>query len=156
MRILTLLSGAESVPLALQLTEGIRSFNAEIDFRLRFLHVEIEEVRVAGSSSAEALAGTGGKQASAEGLPPVQVLPEGERAMVAAARLALILAKERPTMVVVIGDGELAQAAGAAAEAADVKIACFGANEGPEGALDLGSDAAAALDRLTGVAREIG
>jgi len=153
MRILTLLSGPEAVPFATQLTEGIRSFNAEIDFRLRFLHVEIEEVRVAGSQSAEALPAT-------DGLPPVQVLPDcgskSARTAVAAARLALILAKERPSVLVMVGPGALAEAAAAAAEATEVKIACFGMDEAPQGALDLGSDAATALDRLTGVAREIG
>ena len=153
MRILTLLSGPEAVPFATRLTEGIRSFNAEIDFRLRFLHVEIEEVRVAGLKGAGALP-------PMDGLPPVQVLPdcssESGRTAVAAARLALILAKERPSVLVLVGPGPLAEAAAAAAEATDVKIACFGMDEGPKGALDLGSDADTALDRLTGVAREIG
>jgi len=148
MRILTLLSGPESVPLALELTEAIRCFNAEIDFRLRFLHVEIEEVRVAGSESA-------GSLPQPDGHPPVQTLPHGDREALAAARLALVLAKERPMMLVIVGAGSLAGAAAAAAEAADVKIACFGAEIAPDGVLDLGSEAATALDRLTGVAREI-
>ena len=154
MRILTLLSGPESVPLALELTEAIRSFNAEIDFRLRFLHVEIEEIRVAGSESA-------GSLPQSDTHPTIQTLPHGEREALAAARLALVLAKERPMVLVIVGAGSLAGAAAAAAEAADVKIACFGAaaspeaQKAPEGVLDLGSEAAAALDKLTGVAREI-
>ena len=148
MRILTLLSGPESVPLALELTEAIRCFNAEIDFRLRFLHVEIEEVRVAGSESA-------GSLPQSETHAPVQVLPPGEREAVSAARLALFLAKERPMVLVIVGAGPLAGAAAAAGEAADVKMACFGAEISPDGVLDLGSEAATALDRLTGVAREI-
>jgi hypothetical protein len=148
MRILTLLSGPESVPLALELTEAIRCFNAEIDFRLRFLHVEIEEVRVAGSASAGALT-----QSDAQ--PAIQILPDGEREALAAARLALVLSKERPMMLVIVGAGQLATAAVAAGQAAEMKIACFGAEIAPEATLDLGTDAAAAVDRLTGVAREI-
>ncbi|MHC4953356.1 MAG: hypothetical protein ACYTGZ_05655 [Planctomycetota bacterium] len=154
MRILTILSGPESVPLALQLTEEIRSFNAEIDFRLRFLHVEIEEVAVAAPEVADALP-------DLEARPNLHRLDGADRPTLASARLALIVARERPMVLVIVGNGPLWEAAEAAAVAADVKMAQFGgAEDAPASAegeiIDLGSDPAAALDTLTGVAREIG
>ena len=56
MRILTLVTGENSLPDAVSLTGEIRSFNAEIDFRLRFLHIEIEEVYAAIPELREKLA----------------------------------------------------------------------------------------------------
>jgi len=150
MRILTLLSGPEAVPLAVKLSEEIRSFNAEIDFRLRFLHVEIEEVSVAPPDVVEALP-------DRDTRPALHSLPGTERATLAAAHLALILAKERPRVLVAVGPGPLVEPGEAAALAAGVKFAQFGGgSEVPEGAIDLGDEPATALDRLTGVAREIG
>lgn len=150
MRILTLLSGPEAVPLAVQLSEEIRSFNTEIDFRLRFLHVEIEEVCVAATDVAETLPDRATR-------PQLHMLEGADRETLAAARLALILAQERPRIMVALGSGALVEPAAAAAEAAGVKFAQFGGGAGArEGALDLGEEPAVALDRLTGVAREIG
>ncbi|MHC4939707.1 MAG: hypothetical protein ACYTHK_12110 [Planctomycetota bacterium] len=141
MRIVTLITGPEAAPTALRLSEEIQSFNAEIDFRLRFLHVEIEEVVVAPPGAAH---------------PGAEALDGADRPTVAAARLALLLARERPAVLVAVGEGPLLDAAAAAAEAADVRFARFAAGEpAHEAEIDLGSEPAAALDRLTGVAREI-
>lgn len=141
MRIVTLITGPAAAPIALRLSEEIRSFNAEIDFRLRFLHVEIEEVVVAPPEVEH---------------PEAQTLLGADRAPVAAARLALLLARERPAVLVAVGTGPLLEAAAAAAEAAEVRFARFSAgNPAREGEIDLGDEPAAALDRLTGVAREI-
>jgi|GEM_PF-3306813 len=150
MRILTLLSGPEAVPLAVQLSKEIRSFNTEIDFRLRFLHVEIEEVSVAAPEVADALPDLATR-------PNLHKLEGAERETLAAARLALILARERPRILVALGNGTLVEPAEAAADATGTKFAQFGGGAGArEGALDLGDEPAVALDRLTGVAREIG
>jgi len=149
MRILTLLSGPEAVPLAVQLSQEIRSFNAEIDFRLRFLHVEIEEVSVAAADVVAELP-------DRETRPALHTLDGAERETLAAARLALILAQERPRVIVAVGTGSLVEPAEAAALAAGVKFAQFGGGAGArKGAMDLGNEPAVALDRLTGVAREI-
>jgi hypothetical protein len=146
MRILTLLAGGEAVPDVIRLTGEIREFNSEIDFRLRFLHIEIEEVYA---------------------LPPglrgqlVEAVPRAEVREIAtddpleaAARLALLLSRERPDLMVVTGDGLLHEAGVAAARACGTKLAFYGASRGSaEGALDLGADPRAAVERLTGVAR---
>ncbi|MEM8885127.1 MAG: hypothetical protein AAGD14_13745 [Planctomycetota bacterium] len=132
--------------MARRLSDEIRSFNAEIDFRLRFLHMEIEEVVLGPKGVSD--------DAAIE-------LPEEEPLAVRAARLALVLAQQRPVVFVVVGDGAWADAAAAAAIATDVRFAVFGASAagslGTAGddVLDLGDDPATALDRLTGVAREI-
>jgi hypothetical protein len=140
MRIVTLITGPAAVPLALRLTEEIRSFNAEIDFRLRFLHVEIDQVVVAPPGADH---------------PDARTLEGADRPIVAAARLALLLARERPAVLVAVGEGSLLDAAAAAAEAAEVRFARFAAgNPAHKAEIDLGSEPATALDRLTGVARE--
>lgn len=147
MRILTLLAGGDALPEALRLTGEIRSFNAEIDFRLRFLHIEIEEIF----------------------LVPPEVRPELERCveradarevpedpLEAAAHVALALHAERPDLLVVVGAGSLLRAGVAAARACRAKVAFFGAGRGSaEGGLNLGDDPRAAVELLTGVAREI-
>ncbi|MHC4820015.1 MAG: hypothetical protein ACYTF8_18405 [Planctomycetota bacterium] len=121
MRILTLIAGGDALPDVLRLTGEIRSFNAEIDFRLRFLHIEIEE-------------------------DPLE----------AAARLALVLSGERPDLLVVVGRGGLLKSGVAAARACTAKFAFFGTDRGSDGdGLDLGDDPRAAVEILTGVAREI-
>ena len=140
MRILTLVTSPESAPLAVRLGDEIRSFNAEIDFRLRFLHVEIEAV---------VLAPAGVAIEGAEAVPADDSLP------VSAARLALLLARERPAVLVTVGEGALEEAGVAAATAAGIRIARFAGGKCGEDEIDLGDDPAAALDRLTGVAREI-
>jgi hypothetical protein len=136
--------------MAVQLSEEIRSFNTEIDFRLRFLHVEIEEVSVAAPEVAETLPDLATRV-------HLHKLEGAQRDTLAAARLALILAHERPRIMVALGNGALIEPAEAAAQAAGVKFAQFGGGAGArDGALDLGNEPAVALDRLTGVAREIG
>ena len=73
------------------------------------------------------------------------------------AGLALLLARERPALAVLIGDGDLRAPGVAAAAEAGIRLAFFGNRRGSaDGALDLGAEPATALDRLTGVAREIG
>lgn len=140
MRILTLVTNSEAVPLAVRLGEEFRSFNAEIDFRLRFLHVEIDSVIYAPEG------------VSVEGATEI---PDSPTVPIAAARLALILSRERPVALVSVGTGDLQEAAAAAALAAGVRFARFCGNEAAEGEIDLGTEPATALDRLTGVAREI-
>ena len=96
---------------------------------------------------------TGGKKAV---FPDAKTLEGADRPTVAAARLALLLARERPSVLVAVGEGSLLDAAAAAAEAAEVRFARFAAGKpAHEAELDLGSEPATALDRLTGVAREI-
>jgi len=140
MRIVTLITGPEAAPAAVRLSEEFRAFNAEIDFRLRFLHVEIEEVVVAPPGVEH---------------PGAEALPGADRPTVAAARLALLLARERPAVLVAVGDGPLLDAGAAAAEAAGVRFGRFSAESAGEAEIDLGDEPATALDRLTGVAREI-
>jgi hypothetical protein len=148
MRIVTLLAGPDCVPSVLRLTEEIRAFNAEIDFRLRFLDIEIEE---AYAATPEALASLGGEADHAQRLE----LP-GDRPLEASAALALMLARERPDLLVVAGTGALGEAALAAARAAGTKLAFYGPDRGSaEGALDLGEQAREAVAAMSGVAREI-
>jgi hypothetical protein len=149
MRILTLLAGGEALPDVVRLTEEIRSFNAGIDFRLRFLHIEIEEVHALPPGLRPEL------ELAIE-RPEVREIP-AEDPLEAAARLALLLNRERPDILVVAGDGVLHRAGVAAARACGTKLAFYGAARGrAEGALDLGGSARSAVERLTGVAREIG
>jgi len=148
MRILTLLAGKDVLPEAVRLSEEIRTFNAEIDFRLRFLHVEIEEIFAAAPGLLAPLRET---VARAE----VREVPATEP-LEAAARLALLLDRERPELMVVAGLGTLLAPGVAAARACGVKLAFFGHARGEdEGALDLGENPPEAVERLTGVAREI-
>ena len=80
---------------------------------------------------------------------PLEPLP-------AAAGLALLLDRERPAVVVLVGQGLLTAPALAAARETGTRLAHFGKIRGArEGDPDLGDDPAGALDRLTGVAREI-
>jgi hypothetical protein len=140
MRILTLVTNSEAAPAAVRLAAEFRSFNAEIDFRLRFLHIEMDAVVYA----APGVEFEGGSE-----------IPESASIAIAAARLALILSRERPAAMVSVGTGELQEAAAAAAIAAGIRFARFCGNSAAEGEIDLGTDPAIALDRLTGVAREI-
>jgi hypothetical protein len=147
MRILTLLAGGDALPDVLRLTGEIRSFNAEIDFRLRFLHIEIEEVHGAVPAVRAELE---------ERLPRADVREIPEDPLEAAARLALVASAERPDLLVIVGAGSLLAPGVAAARACSAKFAYFGADRGrgPDG-LDLGADPRAAVELLTGVAREI-
>jgi len=148
MRVLTLVAGAQALPEALRLTEEIRTFNAEIDFRLRFLHVEIEEVHAVP-------AGLAGLIEERVERADVQEIPDGT-ALETAARLALLLVQERPSVLVIAGGGEFLDPGTAAALAYGTKLAFFGSDRGrADGALDLGTDPRAAVEGLTGVAREI-
>jgi len=149
MRIVTLVSGPDAVQDAVRLSAEIRQFNAEIDFRLRFLDIEIEEI-FAGSEAEMASVANQVEHTQARAVP-------GEDPLRAAASLALLLNTERPAVCVLVGRGELSGSAVAAARETGTKVALFGKERGPiEGDLDLGGDPAGALDRLTGVAREIG
>jgi len=163
MRILTLLAGEDSLAPAAALTGEIRTFNREIDFRLRFLHIEIEEVHAAPARLAA-------KARAAIDRIDLKEVQDGD-VLETAARLALILHTERPDLVVVVGgtagDPDLQAAAEAAARACGVRIGLFGS--GPDAAdatdaaggdaardrLDLGREPGAALAVMTGVAREI-
>jgi hypothetical protein len=147
MRILTLIAGGDALPDVLRLTGEIRSFNAEIDFRLRFLHIEIEEVFGAVQ---EVHAKLVHQVERAE----VREIPKDP--LEAAARLALVLSGERPDLLVVVGRGGLLKSGVAAARACTAKFAFFGTDRGSDGdGLDLGDDPRAAVEILTGVAREI-
>ncbi|MHC4547424.1 MAG: hypothetical protein ACYTEZ_01495 [Planctomycetota bacterium] len=148
MRILTLLAGEEALPDVLGLTREIRSFNAEIDFRLRFLHIEIEEVYgVAPGVSAELR-----RQVERADVREIHTAGPLE----AAAHLALLLNRERPDLVVIAGSGGLLEPGIAAARACRAKLAFYGAARGSAmDGRDLGEDPRAAVERLTGVAREI-
>jgi hypothetical protein len=147
MRILTLIAGGDALPDVLRLSGEIRSFNAEIDFRLRFLHIEIEEV----------FGSVGAVRAELEGrVERADVREIPEEPLEAAARLALVLDGERPDLLVIVGHGGLLASGVAAARACEAKIAFFGARRGSaEAGLDLGDDPRAAIELLTGVAREI-
>ncbi len=149
MRILTLLAGGEAVPDIVRLTGEIREFNSEIDFRLRFLHIEIEEIYALPP----------GLRGLLEAAVPRAEVREitTEDQLEAAARLALLLSRERPDIVIVAGDGILHKAGVAAARACGTKLAFYGPSRGSaEGALDLGADPRSAVERLTGVARVSG
>lgn len=148
MRILTLVSGGAALEESTRLSREIRAFNAEVDFRLRFLHIEIEEVLCAPVSLREALAG-------ATERAEIRPVPE-EGPLLAAATLALLFREERPEVVVLVGSGPLAEPALAAARAAGRQVAVYGAGHpGPAGSIDLGTDAAVAVERLSRVAREV-
>ncbi|MHC4819202.1 MAG: hypothetical protein ACYTF8_14240, partial [Planctomycetota bacterium] len=118
MRILTLLAGGDALSDALRLTGEIRSFNAEIDFRLRFLHIEIEEVFLAVRAVGAELEG----QVERADVREIPTEP-----LEAAARLALVLNAERPDLLVVVGHGNLLASGVAAARACTIKCAFFGA-----------------------------
>jgi hypothetical protein len=149
MRILTLVASGNALPEVVRLNGEIKSFNAEIDFRLRFLHIEIEELYAIPP-------GLKGQLEKAVQRPEVREIPT-EDPLEAAARLALLLSRERPDVLVVAGDGTLHKAGVAAARACATKLAFYGSSRGTaEGALDLGDNARSAVARLTGVAREIG
>ena len=148
MRIVTLVAGGPSLDDTEALSKAIRTFNAEVDFRLRFLDIEIEEVFCAASKDAEAL------RERIEGAEVREI--EAADALVAAAFIALVLNGERPELVVCVGAGALAAPAIAAATAARQRLAFYGADRGQaEGALDLGEDPQIAVDRMTGMAREV-
>jgi hypothetical protein len=149
MRIITLVAGGEALPDAVRLTGEIKAFNAEIDFRLRFLHIEIEEIHALPP-------GLRSRMEKEVPRADVREIPS-EDPLEAAARLALLLSRERPDLLLVAGDGLLHKAGVAAARAAGTKLAFYGAGRGKaDGALDLGDSARTAVERLTGVAREIG
>jgi hypothetical protein len=149
MRILTLLADGEAVPEVIRLTGEIREFNSEIDFRLRFLHIEIEEVYALPP-------GLRGELEAAVPRAEVREIATDDP-LEAAARLALLLSRERPDVVIVTGDGILRKAGVAAAKACGAKLAFYGPSRGTaEGALDLGAEPRAAVERLTGVARVTG
>lgn len=146
MRILTLLAGGEAVPEVIRLTGEIRGFNSEIDFRLRFLHIEIEEVYALPP-------GLRARVEEAIERAEVREIPADDP-LEAAARIALLLSRERPDVLIVAGDGVLHKAGVAAARACGTKLAFYGRGRGKaDGALDLGEDPRAAVERLTGVAR---
>jgi hypothetical protein len=149
MRILTLPTSPHAVPDVVALAAEIGRFNAGIDFRLRFLDVEIDARYAASEAVSRGLS---------SGLPeaPIALLPD-ERPLQAAARLAVLLERERPDLLVVVGSGPLAQAAEAAAEASGVPWGRYGADPGDAHAtgVELGADAGSAIERITGMAREI-
>ncbi len=148
MRIVTLISGAEALEETLRLDAEIRSFNAGIDFRLRFLHVEIEPSFAADAPVAASF------RAESEKSSVVDLTVK--EPLVAAAALALLLARERPALLLVVGAGPLLAPAEAAARASGTRLAYFGSGRGSgHGGIDLGEVPSSALDRLTGVAREI-
>lgn len=196
MRILTLVTGPEFVPQASRLSHEIRNFNAEIDFRLRFLHIEIEESHVALKTTREALLATrrddgleGEKHAAFDDDRADVHDVSGTDPLEHAAGLALLLDRVRPDLFVVAGSGDLAAPGVAAAHVCRIRPAFYatsadgahgrgaggsGADGGDEGdggsgsgggpnrahapdlaPLDLGDDAAGAVERMTGVAREI-
>lgn len=152
MRILTLVAEPRAVEDATRLAVEIRAFNRAIDFRLRFLHMDIQLAFAAAPEAAEALASDG-----------VEVHGINARAgLERAAALALLLHHERPALFVIAGTGELFDAGLAAARVVGIRVGTFGSTRGDasrEGArdevLDLGDDARQAVERMTGVAREI-
>ena len=147
MRVLTLIAGGDALPDVLRLNGEIRGFNAEIDFRLRFLHIEIEEV----FGAVRAVLAELERQVERAS---VREIPEDP--LEAAACLALVLNAERPDLVVIVGSGSLLASGVAAARACAARFAFFGANRGSaEDGRDLGDDPNGAVEILTGVAREI-
>ncbi|MHC4932340.1 MAG: hypothetical protein ACYTGV_09140 [Planctomycetota bacterium] len=148
MRILTLLAGPEALPEVVGLSAEIRAFNAEIDFRLRFLHIEIEEAFAVDAGLREALEA----QLDRPGVSCVA----GERPLEAAASLALLLERERPDLLVIAGRGPLLEPGLAAAGVAGTKLAFYGRGRGSaDEATDLGENPKEAIERVSGVAREI-
>lgn len=146
MRILTLVAGSDSLSDARSLGEAIGEFNRTIDFRLRFLNIDIENSFAAVPGPSAELEQEGFR------VHPLDV----RGALQAAASLALLIDRERPALVLVTGGGELRDAGLAAAAVAGVKVALFGPGRGQaEDALDLGDDPQVAVERMTGVAREI-
>ncbi|MFQ5843977.1 MAG: hypothetical protein ACE5JG_03220 [Planctomycetota bacterium] len=148
MRVLTLLGGPRAVDDGAGLSREIRSFNAGVDFRLRFLDIGIEEVVLCDAEEA------GARRRELQG-SDLRIL-EPAPPLVLAAAIALRLSQERPDLLVVVGGGERTEPAVAAATAAGVRLAVYG-RERPsiEGALDLGAEPAPAVERVSGVAREI-
>jgi len=148
MRIVTLITGGEALADAVRLDAEIRSFNAGIDFRLRFLHVEIEPCFAADEQVAAAF------RSESDKVPVVEL--SGSEPLLSAATLALLLARERPAILLVVGSGSLLAPGEAAAKASSTRLAYFGSRRGSgDGGIDLGEVPARALDLLTGVAREI-
>ncbi len=182
MRILTLLAGENSLAPAVALTNEIRTFNREIDFRLRFLHIEIEEVHVAPARLHEAAR-------SAIDRIDLKTVEDGD-VLQAAARLTLHFQAVRPDLFVIVsgdsrddvpppppsvssksgqraaGPDELFAAGVAAATICEVRVGLFGFSapgaSAPgktgilkAGGLDLGEKPSAAIAAMTGVAREI-
>lgn len=148
MRILTLVSGPEAVADAVRLSREIRAFNAGVDFRLRFLHIEIEEVLCVTAATRP---GLDSQVERAE----IRLLPEGGPLPVAAT-LAILAHEQRPDLVVIVGTGPLRDAGLAAASAAARPVAFFaGPPTSAEGSMDLGGDPGMAIEKLTGVAREV-
>ena len=148
MRILTFLGGPSCVAETAALSREIRSFNAGIDFRLRFLDIGLEEVVSGAPPDTDAFR----KELEDADLRSV----EAGTALVLAARLALLIQEQRPDLVVVAGSGELVEPALAAAEAVGIRTAVYGRDRAEaEGALDLGDQPPVAVERMTGVAREI-
>jgi hypothetical protein len=148
MRILTLVAGEGSVAEAAGLLEQIRTFNACIDFRLRFLHMEIEQVHAVPAGQGEEIRRRA-ERAEVHEIPP-------EPPLEAAARLALLLQKERPQVLVIAGAGPLLEPGLAAARVAGTPVAVYGTGrEVRDGVLDLGADPNRALEGLTGVVREV-
>ncbi len=151
MRILTLVAGPEALADANRLGAEIRAFNVEIDFRLRFLHIDIEQALVAAAAVAAEL--------SKSDVSRVHSLTTASP-LAAAAALALLLERERPALLVVVGAGSLMEAGLAAAEVAGTRVGLFGehsrAQPGDPGVLDLGNDPRLAVERVSGVARELG
>ena len=147
MRILTLVAGEDALPEVRALAHEISEFNRGIDFRLRFLHIEIE-ISFAGSSAvAEQLDQELGKRHVLAASGPLE----------ATASLALLLDRERPALLLIAGGGPLCDAGVAAAAVVGTKLALFGAGRGAVGdGLDLGADPRLAIEKMTGVAREIG
>ena len=142
-----LIAGADAVPDATRLWDEFGAFNRALDFRLRFLHIDIEGALVATAGVADSLG-------LEKDLTVHPVAPSN--APLAAAVMAMLLDRERPALLLIVGRGDLVSAGIAAAEAVGTKLALFGDARGSlEGALDLGVDARLAVDRMTGVAREL-
>ena len=148
LRILTLITGSDTLDEAEALASEIRTFNAGIDFRLRFLDIEIEDVFCAEAETAEAL--------EARLKDTKIVRSRGETPLEMAAGLALLLESERPHLLVITGHGALMDPAVAAAVVGPTRFAFFGRVRGEhKDALNLGEDAAIAVERMTLMAREI-
>ena len=95
MRILNLVPGASALADSSRLVAEIRSFNAEIDFRLRFLHVEIDQFYAAPPDVVEKL--------EAELDPQLISSVPATDPLYAAALLTQILSRERPDLLVIPG-----------------------------------------------------
>ncbi len=148
MRIFTLLGGPSALGEAERLSQAVRAFNAGVDFRLRFLHIEIDEVH---ATPASAKAELEARVARAQ----ITAIPD-RGSLFAAAALGLALAETRPDLIVLVGHGELAEPGVAAAAAAGFRLAHFGRGRRPaDGAVDLGEDPELALETMQSLAREI-